>query len=424
MLATYPIHLLNQPLKSICPSLSQLAASPEEEYNRNVFICSSSKGVIYTVHGILFFIRRLTSFLQSFHHHFINWTKPDTATSLMVGTLTDLARSKSELVAENALLRQQLLILRRHVKRPVCVKTDRLLLVLLARMVRTWKQALFIVQPETLLRWHRQGFKLYWKYKSRVATPKPRISPETVTLIKEMARDNRLWGAERIRGELLKLGLRVCKRTIQKYMRQVRTTRPRGQNWKTFLETHAQQIWACDFLPVTDLLFRSLYAFFIIELHSRRVIHVGVTRSPTDAWTAQQRRFATAYGVGPKYLIRDNDARFGVDFARVAQTSRIEILKTPYFAPRANAICERFLGSVLGSVRRACLDHLFILHEKQLHRVLYAYLLYFNQARPHQGIKQQIPEQKAGIVPPPHASGKVISFPVLGGLHCDYRRSA
>ncbi len=131
-------------------------------------------------------------------------------------------------------------------------------------------------------------------------------------------------------------------------------------------------------------------------------------------------REATAYGVGPKELIRDNDDKFGVGFARVALTSRIEILKTPYFAPRANGICERFLGSV----RRECLDHLFILHEKQLQRVLHAYLLYFNQARPHQGIKQQIPERKTGSVPPPHENGKVISFLVLGGLHRDYRRRA
>jgi putative transposase len=235
----------------------------------------------------------------------------------------------------------------------------------------------------------------------------PKISAETVALLQEMARDNRLWGAERIRGELLKLGIRVCKRTIQKYMRPVRTPRPRGQTWKIFLHTHAQQIWACDFLPVTDLFFRSLFAFFIIELHSRRVIHVGVTRSPTDAWTAQQLREATAFGVGPKYLIRDNDSKFGVTFARVAKTSRIEMLKTPYHAPRANAICERFLGSV----RRECLDHLLILHERQLQRVLYAYRHYFNQARPHQGIQQQIPEQKAGSVPAHQASGKVISFP-------------
>jgi putative transposase len=421
VLATYHIRPLNQAFKSAIPSLSQLADSPEEEYNRNVFICSSSKGVMYTVHGILLFIKHSTSLcLQSLHHHYIHWTKPDTATSLMVGTLTDLARSKSELVAENALLRQQLIILRRHIKRPACTKTDRMLLVLLARAVRTWQQALFVVQPETLLRWHRQGFRLFWKYKSRAAAHKPKISAETVALIKEMARDNRLWGAERIRGELLKLGLRVCKRTIQKYMRQVRTAKPRGQNWKTFLDTHAEQIWACDFLAVTDLLFRSLSAFFIIELHTRKVIHVGVTRNPTDAWTAQQLREATAFGVGPKYFIRDNDGKFGVGFARVTTTSRIEILKTPFYAPCANAICERFLGSV----RRECLDHLLILHEKQLHRVLHAYIHYFNQGRPHQGIKQQIPEQKAGSVPPYHESGKVISFPVLGGLHRDYRRSA
>jgi putative transposase len=128
------------------------------------------------------------------------------------------------------------------------------------------------------------------------------------------------------------------------------------------------------------LLFRSIYAFFIIELHSRRVIHVGVTRYPTDAWTAQQRRVATAFGVGPKYLIRDHDGKFGVGFARVANSSHIEMLTTPYYAPRANAICERFLLSV----RRECLDHLLILHEKQLHRVLNAYMHYFNRARPQE----------------------------------------
>jgi len=161
-------------------------------------------------------------------------------------------------------------------------------------------------------------------------------------------------------------------------MRAVRTSRPRGQTWKTFLHTQAQQIWACDFLPITDLFFRSLFAFFLIDLHSRKVIHVGVTRSPTDAWTAQQLREATPYGQGPKYLICDRDSKFGPSFARVAASSGIKILKTPYHAPRANAICERFLGSV----RRECLDHLLILQEKQLHRVLRAYIQYFNQARP------------------------------------------
>jgi putative transposase len=287
-------------------------------------------------------------------------------------------------------------------------------------MVQTWKQALFIVQPETLLRWHRQGFKLFWKYKSRAASLTPRISPETVSLIKEMARDNRLWGAERIRGELLKLGIRVCKRTIQKYMKHARSPRQRGQNWATFLQNHAKDRWACDFLQVTDLFFRSLFAFFILDMSSRRVIHVGVTRSPTDAWTAQQLREATPYGQGPKYLIRDRDSKFGSCFARVAATSGIKILKTPYKAPRANAICERFLGSV----RRECLDHLFILQEKQLQRVLGAYVQYFNQARPHQGIRQQIPQRFGDSVPPDRNGGKILALPVLGGLHHDYRRSA
>jgi hypothetical protein len=232
----------------------------------------------------------------------VRWMKPR-STSLLLGTIADLAKGKSELLVENALLRQQLIILRRQVKRPACRKTDRFLLVLLARMIRTWKQARFIVQPETLLRWHRELFRFFWKHKSKADSRQPKISPETIALIKEMASNNRLWGAERIRGELLKLGIRVCQRTIQKYMKHVRLPRPRGQKWPTFLHNHAADMWACDFLQVTHLLFRSLFAFFIIELKSRKVIHVGVTRFPTDAWAAQQLREATPYGQTPKYLV-------------------------------------------------------------------------------------------------------------------------
>ncbi len=393
---------------------------PRESVPSQAFTCSTSQRGMDTVQGILIFITQLTRLcLRSFHHRYLAWTKPDTS-SLLLGTLTDLARGKSELVAENALLRQPLIILGRQVKRPACTKTDRMLLVLLASMVHTWKQALFIVQPETLLRWHRQGFKLFWRYKSRAASLAPRISQETVDLIKEMARENRLWGAERIRGELLKLGIRVCKRTIQKYMRDTRSPRQRGQTWATFLQNHAKDIWACDFLQVTDLFFRSLVAFFMIDLHSRRVIHVGVTRSPTDAWTAQQLREATPFGQSPKYLIRDRDSKFGPCFARVAATSGIKILKTPYHAPRANAICERFLGSV----RRECLDHLLILQERQLQRVLHAYVDYFNQARPHQGIKQQIPNFAGTSRVTAQAGTKVVAVPILAGLHHDYRKVA
>jgi putative transposase len=190
-------------------------------------------------------------------------------------------------MAENALLRQQLIILKRQVKRPACTQTDRILLVLLARAVRAWKQTLFLVQPETLLRWHSELFRLYLKRRSKASSHRPKVAAETIALIREMATENRLWGAERMRGELLKLGMRVCKRTIQKYMRTVRTPQPRGQKWATFVRNHAAQIWACDFLQVTDLFFRPLFAFFIIDHKSRKVIHVGVTRSPTDPWVAR-----------------------------------------------------------------------------------------------------------------------------------------
>ncbi len=350
---------------------------------------------------------------------FLQWTKPLTS-SLPLQTLADLGRCKSELIAENALLRQQLIILSRQVKRPACTQTDRVLLVLLARVVRTWKQALFIVQPETLLGFHRELFRLYWKRRSKASSHKPKVAAETIALIRKMAKENRLWGAERIRGELLKLGIHVCKRTIQKYMRNARTQEPRGQRWATFLRTHAAQIWACDFLQVSDLFFRPLFAFFLIELQSRKVIHVGVTRSPNDTWVAQQLREATPYGQAPKYLIRDNDNKFGSCFARVATTSAIEILTTPVHAPRANAICERFMRSV----RQECLDHLLILEEKQLQRVLHAYVAYFNQARPHQGIQQQIPVACGVSRPTQHAADKVITVPILGGLHHDYRKVA
>ncbi len=168
-----------------------------------------------------------------------------------------------------------------------------------------------------------------WQRKSKAASRKPKIAEETIALIREMATNNRLWGAERIRGELLKLGLRVCKRTVQKYMRGVRRHQPRGQKWSTFLRNHAAQVWACDFLQVTDLFFRPLFAFFVVELKSRKVIHVGVTRCPTDAWVAQQLREATPYGQVPKYLICDHDSKFGSCFRRVAKTSGIKLLKTP-----------------------------------------------------------------------------------------------
>jgi putative transposase len=207
--------------------------------------------------------RRFHRSFSRVQQHVSRWTRPRSR-SFLTGTLTDLARTRTELIAENALLRQQLIILRRQVKRPTCTRTDRLLLVVLARAVSSWKQALFIVQAETLLGWHRQSFRWFWRRRSKPTSRNPKIPAETVALIQAMARDNRLWGAERIRGELLKLGIHVSKRTIQKYLRRPRTCAS-AQTWGTFLHNHAHEIWACDFLPVTDLFFRSLFAFFLID---------------------------------------------------------------------------------------------------------------------------------------------------------------
>ena len=235
-----------------------------------------------------------------------------------------------------------------------------------------------------------------------------------------MAAANRLWGAERIRGELLKLDLRVAKSTIQQYLRQARPPRRSGQTWATFLRNHAHDIWAADFLPVTDCLFRPLYAFFLIELASRRVIHVGVTRHPSDAWVAQQLREATPFGQRPQYLIRDNDSKYGPAFAHVAVVTGIEELRTAYRAPRQNAACERFLGSV----RRECLDHLLVLGEAQLRRILREYAAYFNTARPHQGLRQRVPAAAEGGARRTIRPGSVRAVPVLGGLHHAYEPAA
>lgn len=257
--------------------------------------------------------------------------------------MADLGRSKPALITENALLRHQLIILQRSVKRPRCTATDRAMLVLLASRLSTRRHALLIIQPQTLLRWHRQLFRFWWRRTSRAAAAahRPPLASETIALIREMTVANRLWGAERMRGELLTLDIRVVTSTIQKYRRDARPPQHRGQTWATFLRHHGHEIWAADVLPVTDLFFRPLCAFFLVELASRRVVHVGVTRHPTDAWVAQQLREATPFTQRPRFLIRDNDSKYGVAFSRVAASSGIEELRTAYRAPKVNAICER-----------------------------------------------------------------------------------
>ncbi len=339
----------------------------------------------------------------------------------IAGTLADSTRSKSQLIAENAFLRQQLIVLQRQTKRPVLTPRDRILLVILASRFRLWREALLIVKPDTLLGWHRQGFRLFWRHKSKVRIPQPRVPEHVIALIHTMALDNRLWGSKRIRDELRKLGYGLTRRTVAKYVRQVRPAPPPrkpSQTWGSFLKNHAADIWACDFLQTYDLWFRTLVVFFIIELGSRRVVHFGVTSHPSDVWVAQQLREATPFDTRPRFLIRDNDRKYGTEFQRVA--SGIDVLRTPIRAPKANAVCERFVGSV----RRECLDHLIILNERHLHRVIKEYVAYFNMARPHQGISGQIPIPSTNSSSEPASSGQVTAFPILGGLHHDYRRVA
>lgn len=320
------------------------------------------------------FLARLVSTLEQ---AFLHLSQP-AHDSVALSAATDLLRSKSQLLVENALLRQQLIVLHRQVKKPRFTPSDHLWLVLLASRVHQWKDTFLILKPDTLLRGHRQGFRLFWKFKSRRRGGRPRLATETIHLIQQMAKDNLLWGAERIRGELLKLDRKVATATIQKYLRLARPAHAPSQTWAVFLNNHAKDVWACDFLPVIDLFFRQVYLFFIVELASRRIVHFNVTAQPSDEWVAQQLREATPFGQMPRFLIRDRDSKYGQTFTRVAVGSKIEILKTPYRAPKANAICERFLGSV----RRECLDHLLILGESHLYRVIQEYVAFFNQARP------------------------------------------
>jgi putative transposase len=308
------------------------------------------------------------------------------------------------------------------VKHPVFTPFDRSLLVVLASRVPHWKQALLIIKPETVLKWHRQGFRLFWRHKSLGVARQPRLDEETIALIKRMAVENRRWGTKRIRGELLKLGLQVNRGTIRRYMHQARRQNPpqhTGQSWATFLANHAPQIWACDFLQTYDVFFRTIFLFFIIEHGSRRVVHVAVTRSPSDVWVAQQVREATAFGIGPRFLICDNDDKYGVLFERAVAGVHIELLHTPFQAPRANSMCERFIGTV----RRECLDHFLIFTEGQAQRVILEYVAFFNHRRPHQGIDQRLPEPLT-ITPRSELERQVIGFPVLQGLHHDYRWAA
>ena len=324
----------------------------------------------------------------------------------IAGIAADACRTRRELIVENAMLRHQINILRRSVKRPKMGVIDRLKLLLGATLLPAWRKAVTIVQPETLLRWHRSGFRLFCRAKARPRNGSP-LAPETIELIRDMASRGRLWGAERIRGELLKLGIKVSKRTIQKYMRSTRTKGGDGQNWKTFLKNHAEATWACDFVQT--------------HIASRRVVHIAATRSPTQEWTAQQLRNATMDGDAPKFIIRDRDDKFGSAFDIVATGAGARVVKIAVRAPNMNAVAERFAGSL----RRELLDHVLLLDDAHLGRLGRQYKDYFNLCRPHQGIAQKIPaNENASPDASPDTAKPIEVKTVLGGLHLDYRRAA
>jgi putative transposase len=324
---------------------------------------------------------------------------PRRSANEIAGVAVDEVRSRRDLIIENAVLRHQVNVLRRHSKRPKLNLVDRLKLLIGACLLPSWRRAIAIVLPETVLRWHRAGFRLFWRRRSRPRKTSP-LPPETIELIRDMAARGRLWGAERIRGELLKVGIKVSKRTIQKYMRGVRSRGGGGQSWATFLRNHAERMWVCDFIQTHDLLFRQVYALFLVHLASRRVVHVAATRHPTQAWTAQQLRNATMDGDAPAVLLRDRDDKFGPAFDRAAQGVGAKVIRTAVRAPNMNVLLVDYLH--LASLVRQ-------------------YARYFNESRPHQGLGQRIPADPVTVIDP---SKPIAVKSVLGGLHVDYRRAA
>ena len=264
-------------------------------------------------------------------------------------------RSPAALAAENLFLRKQLALYQeRHITPRRATNATRLALVWLGRWF-DWRQALAVVQPATFTRWHREGFRLFWRWKSHPG--RPRIPATLQALIRQMARDNLTWGEERIANELLlKLGLRVSPRTVRKYMpkrwEHGRGTRATSQRWQTFVRNHAQAIVACDFCVVVTATFRLLYVFVLMEHATRRILHVNVTAHPTAAWTLQQLREAIPADHDYRFLIHDRDTIFSRDLDQHARHLRLRVVKTPPHSPQANALCERLIGTL----RRECLD--------------------------------------------------------------------
>jgi transposase InsO family protein len=339
-------------------------------------------------------------------------------------------RPSPALVAENLYLRKQLALYQeRQIKPRRTTHATRMALIWLARWFN-WRQAIVIVQPATLIRWLRQGFRVFWRWKSR--SGRPPIPVDLQALIRRMARENPSWGEERIANELLlKLGLRVSPRTVRKYLPRSHDCRPKpgvsSQRWRTFVRNHAKVIVACDFCVVVTATFRNLYVFVVMEHATRKILHANVTVHPTAAWTLQQLRAAIPADHTYRFLIHDRDRIFSGEFDQHAQNLGLRVLKTPVRSPQANALCERLLGTL----RRECLDFLIPLTENHLQHLLHAWVRHYNADRPYMSLGPGIPQLPASLPAllqdrrhrlPAHLH--VVACSILGGLHHAYRLEA
>jgi transposase InsO family protein len=325
---------------------------------------------------------------------------------------TTPVKSKCRLEAENAALRHQLVVLQRKVRgRIEFTNRDRLFLILLYRWFPSVIKAMVIVRPETVVRWHRAGFRRYWRWKSRGRGGRPPISAELRTLIRRMSRENVFWGAPRIQGELLKLGFTVAQSTVARYM--AKDDDPSGQRWSTFLRNHAPQIAAMDLFVVPTIGFVQLYVLVIVRLARRELVWINVTRQPTAEWIAQQITEAFPWEQAPRYLIRDQDGIYGAAVRRRLRAMGIRDRPIAPGSPWQNGYVERLIGTI----RRECVDYLIVFGEGHLRRILREYVAYYNGVRTHRALNQDSPVHR--VV---QSIGAITSRPVLGGLHHQYCR--
>jgi putative transposase len=335
---------------------------------------------------------------------------------LILTGLLRVLRTRRALVLENLALRHQLAVLQRTAPRPRLRTADRLLWVLLSRLWSGWPDGVSMVQPATVIRWQRSGFKLFWTWKSRRNGPgRPAVAPEIRALIRQMSKATPLWGAPRIHGELQKLGVEISQAAVSKYV--VRHRRPPSQTWRTFLDNHLGNLVSVDFFVVPTVLFKVLFVFVVLAHERRRVVHINVTDAPTAQWTAQQLVEAFPWQTAPRYLLRDRDAVYGVAFSRRAQSMGIHEVKTAARSPWQNPYVERLIGTL----RRECLDHVVVLNETHLRRLLSGYLIYYHRARTHLSLDKDAPEPR---LVERLEQGRIIETPMVGGLHHRYTRQA